>query len=110
MVLSWVEKMSSFILSSNSDLSPFISSQMDVCPMWEKLDLPQRDAVKDWMRELQYKIDIIDIALNKLGKKSLFIIEENGPIRSSWERCQTGCSVCCICWFTCIISQFILQA
>ena len=81
MVLSWVERMSSFIfsniLSSNSNVSPFTTSQLDICHMWEKLDASQRDSVKAWMRELQYKIDTIDVALNKIGEKSLFIVEED---------------------------------
>lgn len=81
MVLTWVEKMSSFIfsniLSSNNSVSPFTTSQLDICLMWEKLKDVQKDAVKDWMRELHYSIRAIDIATNKLGEKSLFVIEDN---------------------------------
>lgn len=80
MVLTWVEKMSSFIfsniLSSNSSVSPFTTSQLDICVMWEKLKETQKEAVKDWMRELRYNIKTIDIALNKLGEKSLFVVED----------------------------------
>ena len=81
MVLTWVEKMSSFIfsniLSSNSSVSPFTTSQLDICVMWEKLKDVQKDAVKEWMRDLHYGISAIDIALNKLGEKSLFVVEDN---------------------------------
>ena len=81
MVLSWVEKMSSFIfsniLSSNGNVGPFTTSQMDVCPMWIKLNPSQKEAVKDWMRDLHYKIDTIDVVPNKLGELSLFVVEEN---------------------------------
>ena len=80
MVLTWVEKMSSFIfsniLSSNSSISPFTTIQLDICVMWEKLKDAQKAAVNDWMRALRYNIKTIDIAPNKLGEKSLFVVED----------------------------------
>ena len=81
MVLTWVEKMSSFIfsniLSSNSSVSPFTTNQIDFCIMWEKLKDAQKDAVKEWMKELRYNIKNIDIAINKIGEKSLYVLEED---------------------------------
>ena len=81
MVLTWVEQMSSFIfsniLSSDSRVSPFTASQIDICRMWEKIDTSQKEAVKKWMQKLRYNIDIIDIDVNKLGEKTLYVVEEN---------------------------------
>lgn len=81
MVHKWVEQMTSFIfsnvLSSISNASPFTTSQMDLCQMWEKLKQKQKDSVIARMRELHYGIDTIDLETNKLGEKTLFIVEEN---------------------------------
>lgn len=81
MVLTWVEKMSSFIfsniLSSNSTVSPFTTNQIDICIMWEKLNETQKAAVKQWMQELRYNIKTIDIAPNRIGEKSLYVVEKD---------------------------------
>lgn len=81
MVLSWVEQMSSFIfsniLSSDSRVSPFTSSQIDLCRMWERIDAQQKEAVIMRMQRLHYNISAIDIDVNKLGEKTLFVVEEN---------------------------------
>ncbi len=86
LVLSWVDQLSSFIfsniLSSNREVSPFTSSNVNICWMWERLSRSGKKAVMDWMRELRYKIDAIDLADNQLGEKSLFVIERDvkGPV------------------------------
>jgi ABC-type Mn2+/Zn2+ transport system ATPase subunit len=81
MVLSWVEQFSSFIfsniLSSHSEVSPFTDSQLDVCKMWEKLSHGGRVAVTEWMSSLHYRIENIGLADNKLGEKSLYVIERD---------------------------------
>lgn len=82
-VLTWVEQLSSFIfsniLSSDSRVSPFTSSSIDLCRMWERIGVHQKEAVIAWMRKLRYNISAIDIDTNKLGEKTLFVIEKSIP-------------------------------
>ena len=45
--------------------------------MWEKIDASKKDAVKTRMKELHYNVDTIDLAINKLGEKTLFVVEKD---------------------------------